>query len=140
MRTLNYVLLAMTLALVTLLGSCGGGRGPAHSTRTVGTPEIAEPEAIAIERPNRFSDEDRLVMAMPLEQRITYLEQKLKEILRERYGITVDESPPNSKNTSLVDDYNKVCAASGGNSKEDLELVQTDVDFNIVAIADTLRA
>jgi hypothetical protein len=125
MKTRNYFIIAITVAFVALLVSCGNGRSPSQSTRTVGTPAVAQSETVAVERPDLFSNEDRMVMAMTLEQRITYLEQKLKEKLWERYGITVDESPPNPKNTSLVDDYNKVCAASGGNSKEDLELIQT---------------
>jgi len=122
MRTLFCTILAALLLLAFFNGSCGNSRSPTGTACLTEPMSAVEPDAATVERPDPFTEEDRMVMAMPLEDRIAYLEKKLKDMLFQRYGIVVEECALDVKDTSLVDDFNKVCT---GTSKEQLDLVQT---------------
>jgi len=123
MRTLFCTLIAAFFVLA-FCASCGKGRSPTGaSSLTAATTEAQE--ASTTEPPNPFTDEDRMVMAMPLEERILYLDRRLKDLLFRRYGIVVEESALDAKNASLVDEYNKICVESAGADKELLVLDQT---------------
>ena len=67
-------------------------------------------------------------MAMPLEQRITYLENKYKELVFQMHGIRIEESAARTKNVSSYDPDHKVYKAvppPSGEAKEGFALVQT---------------
>jgi len=115
-------LAAVTLLLIQVAGACGQGRSP--STPSVGQqPSLEAQQGTLRQEPlHVFSDEDLRVMSMPLEERIRYLERKLKDIVFWRYGIVIEESALDAKNVSLDDAYNKVCS---GTEKEKLSLDQT---------------
>jgi hypothetical protein len=124
MRILGFSLMAIALTLIAVIGSCGGKQGQKVPSQVINV-QGASPQNTATLVSARFSEEDRMVMAMTLEQRITYLEQKLKEKLWERYGIRIEDVASIEKKASLVDDYNKVCVSSGGEDKELLSLTET---------------
>ena len=80
----KLAVLAVVLALL-LCSGCGGRKSPAS------TPQLRNP---AGERPvsataSDFTAEDYKVMAMPYEERLAYLEDKLKQLVYEMHGIVV---------------------------------------------------
>ena len=92
MRTLLYTTLGALLLLTFFTESCGNSRSPTGAACLTESASVAEPDATVTKRPDPFTEEDRMVIAMPLDERIAYLEQKFKDMMLERYGIVVEES------------------------------------------------
>jgi len=127
MRTLFCTILAALLLLAFFNGSCGNSRSPTGPASATDATSAVEPDAAIVERPDPFTEEDRMVMAMPLSERIAYLEKKLKDLLFEHYGIVIEEDVSASKKASLDDPFHKVCVyVDEPNPKENLQLVQTE--------------
>ena len=99
MKTIRLIILAVAIMSLTIAGSCGSRQirvnhaAMANSSHSVkNNPRNGETI--------RFTEEDYEVMAMPLEQRITYLENKYKELVFQMHGIRI-EGQSQKKNVLL---------------------------------------
>ncbi len=127
MRILVYsALMALVCTVAFLVVDCGKGRDrvvPAfHQAK-----DLSLAGAVSGQVDPRFTEEDYRVMAMPLSERIAYLEKKLKDLLFKHYGIVIEEDVTAAKKASLDDPFHKVCVyVDVDNPKENLQLVQTE--------------
>jgi hypothetical protein len=92
MRLSKYTaLLAIFGALLFFFSGCGKNRGP--STPAVKLTDsgstMAEPIACG---ESQLTEEDRMLLSMPYEERLAYLEDKLKQLVFEMHGIVTEES------------------------------------------------
>ncbi len=131
MKNYIYIGIAAILTLLLLTGACGKRSSPARTVTGPPIPEVAVGQNDARQpAEDVFTEEDYMLMAMSLEDRIEYLEQKFKDMMLERYGIVIDESVSTLKGASLVDPFHKVCKTSGVDNKEEFDLVQTTSPSN----------
>ncbi len=120
MRTLFCTLIAAFFVLA-FCASCGKGRSPTGaSSLTAATTEAQE--ASTTEPPNPFTDEDRMVMAMPYEDRLAYLHRRLKDLVFDIHGIVIEESASTNRTVSAVDEDWPHHRIRTGSDKEELAL------------------
>jgi len=90
LRTAGFSLLF--IAIVFALATCGKRHSPG---KTIGPPmpqSSAEQQRAATSARHVRTREDRMLIAMPYEERLAYLEQRLKALVLEMHGITIEES------------------------------------------------
>lgn len=96
MKTVRFAWLITVTLLLIVVGSCGAGHGKAVRSAPIGSTAASSQENQTSVRDTVFTPEDCQVMAMPLQQRITYLGDKYKELVFQMYGIRIDASTSNS--------------------------------------------
>ena len=86
MRVVNNCLLLTVVLALLLCSGCGGRKSPA-STPLLRNQAGERPTSAAA---SDFTAEDYKVMAMPYNERLAYLEDKLKKLVFEMHGITIE--------------------------------------------------
>ena len=116
------------MAIVLTLATCGKHRSPG---KTIGPPapqSLKEQQRDAASSKRVLTQEDRMLIAMPYEERLAYLEDKVKDLVYEMHGIVIEESATATRTASEVDEdwpYHKV---RKGSDKEELELDNSHKD------------
>ncbi|MCD6282181.1 hypothetical protein J7J84_01045 [bacterium] len=88
------------LVVVFTLATCGKHRSPG---KTIGppTPQSSKEQQRAAASPRHVrTQEDRMLIAMPFEDRLAYLEDKLKQLVYEMHGIVIEETVLGLKSAS----------------------------------------
>jgi len=90
------------LAIVLTLATCGKRSSPAKPALGPSGPQLsASSQSAAPAQPQAvFTEEDFRLMAMPYQERLDYLEQKLKDLVYKMYGISIEETMLGSKSAS----------------------------------------
>jgi len=120
LRTAGFGLLLF--AVVFVLSTCGKHRAPA---RTLGPSlpgsSVEDRNASALLR-YVFTQEDRMLMAMPYEKRLAYLHRRLKDLVFDIHGIVIEESASTNRTVSAVDEDWPHHRIRTGSDKEELAL------------------
>ena len=85
MRSISKLAVLSAIFALLLCAGCGGRKSPA-STPLLRNQAGERPTSAAA---SDFTAEDYKVMAMPYEERLAYLEDKLKQLVYEMHGIVI---------------------------------------------------
>jgi len=106
MKSILTVVFRLTVTVAFFLAfSCGGGKGEVPLPVKVPNSESPRAGEIAVPShlPPAFTPEDYRIIEMPYEERVAYLEKKLKELVWEEHGIRITESAVGAKGVSDKD-------------------------------------
>jgi len=132
MKKAVFITAAALGALLILLGACGRSRSPVDHSVVLRSQSARERHRLGSNNQHLLTEEDYMVMAMPLEERITYFRQKYKELVWELHGIAIADDEASGRTVSLDegDMYHKVWTYDSVNEvpREEFNLVQTAED------------
>ena len=90
MKKITYIAVITLVALLLLAIGCGGRHSPQKRAPGAPVPVPTTSESGSQHSSSyAFTDEDYRLMAMPYEERLAYLEDKLKQLVYEMHGIVV---------------------------------------------------
>jgi|GEM_PF-1632339 len=128
MNLLRTIAFSVVFALLILVASCGKRHSPGRVTQgPINGLDSAGVEKGSLSKPAALTEEDYRILALPMDERILYLESKLKSLLVEMYGEVPLERDSSMKAASEVTSSKHV--VEEGKHKERIELSEIENEW-----------
>ncbi len=93
MNLLRIIAFSVVAVLLILVACCGKHRSPGRVTQgPLGVLDSAETEKGILSESTALTEEHYRFLAMPYEECLAYLEDKVKQLIYEMHGIVIEET------------------------------------------------